>query len=41
MASVSIYMKMSNVTLALSVFLLSTRYLLQEFYYYGESVYIN
>ena len=41
MAAVSIYVKMSNVMLALSVFLLSARYWLEEYYYYGESLYIN
>ena len=41
MAAVSVYVKMSNVMLALSVFLLSARYWLAEYYYYGQSVYIN
>ena len=41
MAAVSIYVKMSKAMLALSVFLLSARYWLQESYYYGESLYIN
>ena len=40
MAAVSIYVTMSKVMLALSVFLLSARYKLYE-NYYGLSLYIN
>ena len=41
MTNLSIYVKMSNVMLALSVFLLLNSYWLEDYYYYGKSVNIN